>query len=403
MSTNCLENGSAIIVGAGIAGAATALFLKRIGLQPRVFEARNQPSTLGGGLTIAPNGMAVLAELGVADTLTQSGSPMHDIRFRSYKGGLLAEYANARPGQYPHQAIAARRAKVHQMLLKRLEEEDIPVDYGKRLSGIDQRGDTVAARFEDGSEEDGSILVGADGIHSRTRQLILPETDPNYAGRIGVGGFVAPEQLTWDRNSDKQTLNLTLGPSGAFGFCTSDARDSRWMWWSTTSRPNPPSRHGVGVADQDALKQELLQRHKRWHDPVEKFIEATPEILTVPIFETPVLPHWFENRVVLVGDAAHAMSPHAGQGASVALEDSMYLARELALASDIPEAFSRYQQGRKARAEKIAEVARLNGPRQTNPIAFWLTSRLLRLFLRRIGPRSSDWMYNYQIEWPHTA
>jgi len=107
--------------------------------------------------------------------------------------------------------------------------------------------------------------------------------------------------------------------------------------------------------------------------------------------------------VVLVGDAAHAMSPHAGQGASVALEDSMYLARELALASDIPEAFSRYQQGRKARAEKIAEVARLNGPRQTNPIAFWLTSRLLRLFLRRIGPRSSDWMYNYQIEWPHTA
>jgi 2-polyprenyl-6-methoxyphenol hydroxylase-like FAD-dependent oxidoreductase len=167
------------------------------------------------------------------------------------------------------------------------------------------------------------------------------------------------------------------------------------MWWSTQ-----PS-HGSDAAtframSQDALKRNLLNFHAGWHDPIPQLLDAAEDIVVTSTLDVATLPTWWRKRTLLIGDAAHATSPHAGQGASLALEDAMRLGRLMQKGHEPGATFEAFEAERRPRVERVVALARRNGnsKRQFSPTGAWIRDRMLKLLLP-IAAKGMDWMYAY--------
>lgn len=173
-------------------------------------------------------------------------------------------------------------------------------------------------------EESADLVIGADGVWSVVKKGLFGEKfPPKYMGLSGVGGFVN-QPLPAEVIKDKSMV-FTFGCNGFFGYCSAGPVSSnKLMWWSTYSTPLPPTRATLSV---HALKSQLRTRHATWQDPVIQTVIAAAEVDSIyPTWTTPELPHWGEKGCVLIGDAAHALQPTSGQGATQALEDGLCLA-----------------------------------------------------------------------------
>jgi 2-polyprenyl-6-methoxyphenol hydroxylase-like FAD-dependent oxidoreductase len=315
----------AVVIGGGIAGPAVALFLKRAGYRPLVFEAHAAASDIGGGLQIAPNGMGVLTELGLAETIQQAGVESAEFCFENQFGKTLRCIPNGPASRYAFPATQIRRSLVHQSLLDALAQQNVPIQYSKRLARITANRDQVTATFADGSSMSGSILIGADGLHSNTRSLLFPDAPtPHYTGLITVGGFAKSNALIPRDPSHLTRAHLVFGLNGFFGYGYYDPADpSAVMWWSHLQREVEPSEHELRSVDVEELRSRLLAHHRDWAEPVGTILRNANRILWGPVHDLPDLAKWSSGRIVLIGDAAHAISPHAGQGAS-ALSSSFF-------------------------------------------------------------------------------
>ena len=386
----------ALIIGAGIAGPVTAILLKRAGIDAQLFEAWPYSTDIGGGLQIAPNGMHVLAEIGLADEMIRRGSIAESFDFCSQSGARLGSINRNMEQRFGRPAVNMRRATLNEAIVDRAWSEDVELAFEKRLVRIEDRADRpVVAHFDDGSSAEGDFLIGADGVHSAVRAHVVPDgPKPFDTGLIGFGGFL-PRALL-DGSPLGQRVETTFGQSGFFGygFCSPDPRDGV-MWWSTQ-----PS-HGVDAAtframSQDAIKRHLLDFHAGWHDPIPRLLEAADNIGVTATLDVATLPSWSRKRVVLIGDAAHATSPHAGQGASLALEDAMRLARLLQEGQGLGASFEAFERERRPRAERVVAFARRNGNQkgEFSAAGAWLRDRMLKVLIP-LGARYQDWMYAY--------
>ena len=337
----------ALIIGGGIAGPVSAIFLKRAGIDAQVFEAWPCSTGIGGGLQIAPNGMHVLAEIGLADEMIRRGSIADAFEFYSQSGTKLGSINRNMQQRFGQPAVNMCRATLNEAILATARRESIEVTFEKRLVHIEDRPDQpVIAHFADGSSVEGDFLIGADGVHSAARGHVIPDgPKPFDTGLIGFGGFV-PRSLL-DHTSIGRRVETTFGQSGFFGygFCSPDPRDGV-MWWSTQPV------HGIDAATyramgQDAMKRHLLDFHAGWHDPIPQLLEAAENIVVTATLDVATLPTWSRKRTLLIGDAAHATSPHAGQGASLALEDAMRLGRLMQAGQEPGVTFENFERFRK--------------------------------------------------------
>jgi 2-polyprenyl-6-methoxyphenol hydroxylase-like FAD-dependent oxidoreductase len=391
-----------LIIGGGIAGPAIALFLKKAGLEPIVFEAYERASDIGGGLQIAPNGMRVLSQLDLAEPLRTLGIESAEFCFEDQSGKLLACISNGPASRYGLPAIFISRSLLHAALLSEIERQRIPIHYSKRLQGIVSNGSGVTAEFADGSHAEGSILIGADGIHSQTRRIVFPDTpSPFYTGLMVIGGF-AQDPAFQPANAKLQSrAHMIFGADGFFGYGYYDpANPTSVMWWSHQQRVPEPSKEELHSIDPDILREQLIEQHRGWAEPVPTILRSARRILWGPIHDLPDLKTWSKDRVVLIGDAAHAISPHAGQGVSLALEDAICLAKHLRHVS-YADAFVAYQRDRQARVEKIVAEARKRGEAKhpLTPGATRIRNLMLGLFLRLRGNRMFEDAYRYAAEW----
>jgi 2-polyprenyl-6-methoxyphenol hydroxylase-like FAD-dependent oxidoreductase len=386
----------ALIIGAGIAGPVTAIFLKKAGIDAEVYEAWPYSTGIGGGLQIAPNGMHVLAELGLADELIRRGSVAESFDFYSQSGRRLGSLNRNMKARFGQPAVNMCRATLNETIVNKAWCENVELFFEKRLVGIEDRPDqAVVAHFTDGSSAEGDFLIGADGVHSAVRAHVIPDgPKPFDTGLIGFGGFV-PRSLI-ENTPVGQRVATTFGQSGFFGygFCSSDPEDGV-MWWSTQ-----PS-HGVAAAtframSQDQLRQHLRVFHAGWHDPVPRIVDAAENIVVSDTLDVATLPTWSRKRTLLIGDAAHATSPHAGQGASLALEDAMRLGRLMRDGQELGLTFQNFEHERRPRAEKIVALARRNGnsKREFSATGAWIRDRMMKVLLP-LGERSMNWMYAY--------
>jgi 2-polyprenyl-6-methoxyphenol hydroxylase-like FAD-dependent oxidoreductase len=386
----------ALIIGAGIAGPVTAILLKRAGIDAQLFEAWPYSTGIGGGLQIAPNGMHVLAEIGLADEMIRRGSIAESFDFYSQSGARLGSINRNMEQRFGRPAVNMRRTTLNEAIVDKAWSEDVELAFEKRLVRVEDRADQpIVAHFDDGSSAEGDFLIGADGVHSAVRAHVVPDgPKPFDTGLIGFGGFL-PRALL-DGSPIGQRVETTFGQSGFFGygFCSPDPDDGV-MWWSTQ-----PGR-GTDAAtframSEDALKRHLLDFHAGWHDPIPRLLEAADNIGVTATLDVATLPTWSRKRVVLIGDAAHATSPHAGQGASLALEDAMRLARLLQEGQELGATFEAFERERRPRAERVVAFARRNGNQkgEFSAAGAWLRDRMLKVLIP-LGARYQDWMYAY--------
>ena len=393
--------GKVLIIGGGVSGLALALFLKKACIPSVMYEAFPYKEGAGGGFNIAPNGMNVLNALGLAKKINARGSVALEMCFRNERGRLLARFTNGTVEKYGQLSVSLTRSALFEVLKDEINAQGLEVHYEKRLKAITQSADKVTAHFADGTKAEGDILIGADGIHSQTRDTILPDgPKPAYVGIVAVGGFVLGSAVPSISRRDKQSVNFTYGPGGFFGYM--GVHDGNVMWWSNLPRENELTREELAALSLEAIKKDMLAIYQGYHEPIESLIANTQSPLKLNISDIQSLPKWHEGRVLLIGDAAHAVSPNAGQGASIALEDAMYLAKLLRDSSgDYEQVFTQFETDRKARAERIVAEGRQRGvdKQVVTPFQSKIREIMLTIFVNLFGASGQDWLYRYAINW----
>jgi prepilin-type processing-associated H-X9-DG protein len=389
----------ALIVGGGVAGPAVAQFLTQVGWEAPVFEARPVPDPYEGlFLNVAVNGRRVLSSLGVERRLLSDAHAAPSMVMWSGRGKQLGVVPNGPAGRPQDGGVIVRRGWLHQVIRQGAEGRGVLIHDGRKLVSVHQNGTGVAATFADGHVEEGDVVIGADGVGSTVREHIAPGVAPRFTGLLGTGGFASVAGLAPTRGAQ----HFVFGTRSFFGYLVRE--DGTVYWFANLTADEPPP------ADQSAtLGGTWLARLRELHAddpaPVPHILEHVHgDIGAYPIFELPTAPAWSRGRAVAVGDAVHATSPSAGQGASLALEDALVLATTLKDHATPEQAFEVYESARRKRAERVVAYATaINKHKRvtTNRIAIRIRDAMLPMFLRRAARDARhDWLYDYHVPWP---
>jgi 2-polyprenyl-6-methoxyphenol hydroxylase-like FAD-dependent oxidoreductase len=387
-----------LIIGCGFAGATLALFLKQGNIESEVCEARESSDLESGAfLFLAPNGMNVLKTLGLEPLFEQDGFPTTGITFYNSRGRIIGELDN----QFDKERYGARghvlkREHIFKVLRDEVQREGIPLHFGKRLEHVSQTNKGVQATFGDGTTVTGDVLIGADGISSSTRQIILPTSPrPSYVGLVDTGGFAQLPNLRHLTGPQ----HMIFGKRAFFGYIMKPSGEV--FWFSNVPWEQEPSRAELGSISDEAWKNKLLELHRDDPAPILEIIKATSAqgLGKWPTRDMPALPIWYQGSVCVMGDAAHATSPSAGQGASLALEDAVVLGKCLRDIANTEQAFATFQNLRKARVENLIRAARRNGSRKVpHPVVGLIRDVMLPTFLKA-GAKAAHQTYTYKVDW----
>jgi 2-polyprenyl-6-methoxyphenol hydroxylase-like FAD-dependent oxidoreductase len=394
---------TAMVVGAGIAGPVAAIALQRAGFTPTVYEAREGTADeLGAFLTLQVNGIDALRTLGIGHVVEGIGLATPSMRFRSGTGKLLGEVSTGAALPDGTVGVTLRRSDLYRALRDEARRRGITIEHGRRLVDVRPGPAGVRAEFADGAAATADLLVGADGVRSRVRQVIDPDAAPaRYVPVLNIGGFAPATGLDLVPGG----YEMIFGRRAFFGYAV--APDGTVWWFANPPRrsePAPGELAALGTAHWRARLNDLFSGDRT---PACAIIGATPgELEAWATYDLPSVRRWHRDRMVLIGDAAHATSPSSGQGASMAIEDAVELGRCL---RDLPEpdaAFAAYERLRRARVEQVvADGARSSNAKAAGPVARVLRDALLPIFLRRQGDRAAAWLHGHHIDWdaPVTA
>jgi 2-polyprenyl-6-methoxyphenol hydroxylase-like FAD-dependent oxidoreductase len=387
-----------LIIGCGFAGTTLALFLEQAGIESEIYEAR-EASDLDAGafLFLAPNGMNILKTLGLDGALEPEGIATTGITFYNRRGKEIGELDNRFDGErYGARGHVLKRETIFNILRNEVERQGIPLHFGKRLERVAQAVAGVQATFEDSTTATGDVLIGADGINSSTRQIILPNSPrPSYLGLVDTGGFANLPSLRHLTGPQ----HMVFGKRAFFGYVVKPSGEV--FWFSNVPWEKEPSRAELNTIPDETWKNKLLELHRDDPEPVLEIIKATPArgLGKWPTRDMPALPLWYQGAVCVMGDAAHATSPSAGQGASMALEDAMVLGKCLRDIADSEKAFATFQGLRKTRVEALIGQARRNGSRKIpNPVMGFIRDVMLPQFLK-VGAKGTHQTYAYKVNW----
>lgn len=391
----------AVIIGGGIAGTVTAIALGEAGIDATVYEAYDHAADgVGSWLSLAVNGLDALSPFGLDRTVREAGFDTPRMALLSGTGKVLADFPNgtALPNGTVGQTI--RRADLYAALRDETLRRGIPIEYGKRLIAAEQTARCgVVARFEDGTQAEGDLLVGADGLQSRVRRIIDPAApSARYVGLLNTGGYARGVEAA----GAPGTLNFVFGKRCFLGYVR---HPDGAIWWFA----NPPSARELSRAELAAITPEewrarLLDLFADDVVPAAAIIRNTPELAPAwNTYDFPSVPTWRNGRMVIIGDAAHAASPASGQGASMAFEDAVVLAKCLRDCPDVATAFATYERLRRPRVERVVAQGKRNGNQKAaGPVGRVLRDLLMPPMLRmmtRSGKMEQPWLYDYHIAW----
>jgi 2-polyprenyl-6-methoxyphenol hydroxylase-like FAD-dependent oxidoreductase len=368
---------TALIIGGGIAGPVAALALRRAGIEATVYEAYPpQSDGIGGGLGLASNGLAALEIVGAADAVRAVSTPIPNT-IMSIDGRKAATSATLN-GEEPLQLVM--RGDLHRVLHDTAVAAGVEFVYNKRLAGVDEQSDEITAKFADGTSASADILIGADGIRSTVRTLIDPDAPgAKWTGMLAISGYDIDPAEVPAIDVEPGTMCFAFGKR-AYYLYWRDANGR--ISWGT----NLPWKEYLSITQARAVPAQqwidVVRETYAGDVPGEQLARAlTPENLDVTgaLHIMPPVPHWHRGRMVLVGDSVHAPSNSSGQGASLAIESAIELARALRDLPDHESAFAAYEQLRRGRVEKIAaNAAKINHAKAPGPVA--------KVFMRAIMP-----------------
>lgn len=369
-----------VIVGAGIGGLAAAVALRRVGIPSLVLEQAPAIHEVGAGLSIWPNAVHALEELGVADRVLAVASVVERNTLRTAAGRTLSvtELTGiSKTAGAP--CICLHRAVLQKILFDALPPDSVRT--GARCSLIE--GTTTI--LESGERIEADVLIGADGISSVVREALHGVEEPRYAGYTGWRGICADNGLLPERSP------MLIACNGS-QFGTWPCGDGQFYWFLTKNLP-PRTRQ---------TKADALALCRNWASPVPEIIEATPEsaILQNDILDRPPLKWWGRGAVTLLGDAAHATTPNLGQGACQALEDAVVLAHCLSEIQPIDFALRAYERLRIPRTTTVVQGSWQTGKllQLDSPVLEWLRDAFMASRLgTRMGLRMMESLLTYRV------
>jgi 2-polyprenyl-6-methoxyphenol hydroxylase-like FAD-dependent oxidoreductase len=331
-----------IVVGGGIGGLATAIGLRRVGIEPLVVEQARELETVGAGLGLAANAVQALERLGVAGPVRSRGLPTERLVALKPNGEALIDLPLE-----GREMLGVHRADLQDVLAGELGDA---LRLGVACVGFRDHGECVTVRLDGGEELEGDLLVAADGLRSKSRASVLKDGPPSYAGYTG---WRAVTEL--EHESLRGRMTETWGRGVRFGLIPIGG--GRLYWFVSESRPEPDAPLVPG------RKEELARLVRGWHEPVEAAVASTPEdaIVGTGIYSRKPAREWGRGRVTLLGDAAHPMTPDLSQGAAQALEDAVVLAASLRAATDPVAGLRAYEQARRERTAQIVKRSQAAG------------------------------------------
>ena len=369
------------VVGGGIGGVAAATALLRRGIDVRLYEQAPALTEVGAGVAIQPNGVRMLQRLGLGDDLLRFGARFVEPHFRNTDGSFVAAMW---PPELTNRIefYGMHRADLLAMFVDRLPAG--VVHTGHKCIGLEQSEHEATLTFANGARATADVVIAADGIHSTLQQFVVAPSRPEFSGQVAHRGIISAASVSWPAGAMRNWLgagkHFLVFPVRAntlvnyVGFVTTEEQ-SKESW----SAPGDPAALAREFAGWDPLVEAILREAKhtfRWG-----------------LYDRKPLPKWTSGRLTLLGDAAHPMLPHAGQGANQAIEDGVALAAVLARAdrASAPRALQIYESQRRERTANVQQRSRLN-------LARYYQSGEERDRALSAQHQERAWIWNYDAE-----
>jgi salicylate hydroxylase/6-hydroxynicotinate 3-monooxygenase len=363
---------SLAIVGAGMGGLTVAATLRCAGFKAQVYEQAARFEHVGAGIQMMPNSMKVLRRIGVEEKIRPVAFEPYSHLNREWDTGRVMRELPMPESLFDAPYLCMHRAVLHTALASVVPLEAIHLN--KKLVGLDQRPSQVTLTFADGTRAQADAVIGADGVHSLVREIIIGPDAPIHKGRIAYrvvypsallhGCDIGPSRTKWWGPDRHIVIYYTNAICTELYFVTSVPEPAEWV-----TRESWSAKGDV---------KELRKAYEGFHADVRAVLEACPDCHKWAILEREPLPRWSDGRVVLLGDACHSMTPYMAQGGATAIEDAAILARclEETRGEDIAGAFQRYEAHRKPRTSRIQAISSANT---------WMKG----------GDEDTSWLYGY--------
>jgi salicylate hydroxylase len=341
------------VVGGGIGGLVLALAMRERGISIEVYEQADELREIGAAVALSANGTRELRRLGLGPQIESVSVVPSALVIRRWDSGeVIADHPMGRDGIYeatfgaPYYGV--HRVALLQALADRLADEG--VNLGRRCVGVDERDSGAELRFADGSSATADLVVGADGVHSVIRRHVVGEVRGRFSGTVGYRGLVPVEAMP--SLPDPTPLQFWAGPRRhLLHYAIDGGRTVNFL--AVVRSPE-------WTADtwmEECEVSDAVDAYAGWHPAVTEMVGATDVGARWALFDLAPLERWHTNRVVLMGDAAHAMVPHQGQGANQTIEDAIALADCLA-ANDLASALRHYEESRRKRTARVQRWSR---------------------------------------------
>ena len=383
------------IVGAGIGGLSLALALRERGLHAEVFEQAAELTEIGAAIALSANAIREFDRLGLAGQLAATSTIPTELIYRHWRDGhRIAAHPVSQDDWYAKQFGAPyfgiHRADLQKILSGAIDAEHLHL--GCRLVNLSEQSDSVRLTFGNGRTHEADLVVGADGVRSVVRRWITGADDMVYSGTSAFRGIVPTENLP--SLPDPHAIQFWMGPDGHLLHYAIGGAGEAVNFFAVVETPRiwPHEGSVAGVAEEVPVAS-----FRGWHPAVTEMIEAAASPVRWGLFTVRPLLRWYQGRVVILGDAAHGMLPHHGQGANTSVEDAFALAGLLAGArsDDLEATFSRYQGMRRARTRTIQRSAQVTSPLLHLPDGPAARARDAKV---AAVPQDFGWIHSYDVQ-----
>jgi 6-hydroxynicotinate 3-monooxygenase len=335
------------IVGGGLGGTVAGIFLQRAGFPVKVYEQASKIERIGAGINLGPHVMRIMREIGIEDRMADIGVLPRERLRRVWDTGeiTLRQPVENFTAMYGANHLIIHRGDFQAILTSCLNPGVL--ELGKRLVEVNDASSAAKLVFADGTTADADVVIGADGINSKVREAIYGNDPAIYAGSVAyrsifpielLKGMHVPDHTKWFQDECHILIYFITRAHEVMYFVTG----------------NPEAWGSDSFAPQKADLKHLREAFAGFHPEVQAVLAACPEASRWPILERLPRPGWSSGRVVLLGDACHAMRPHMGQGAAMAIEDAVVLSRCIANgATDIRDTFRLYEALRYERTTQV--------------------------------------------------
>ncbi|MER9275494.1 FAD-dependent monooxygenase [Mesorhizobium sp. M0643] len=380
----------AVIIGAGIAGLAVAKGLRLLGWETEIYEQASELKPLGAGLSLSANALRALRVLGLYEAVVAEAQPIHRLDLLDDEGQVLQSTDFQRFSQrYGHLSMAVlHRGDLHRALLTELPRSVIRTD----MECVDARqvGEKIVLYFADGEIVESELVLACDGIHSAVRRAFFPESREHFA-RYACWRAISPGL---PQGMDPARLTESWGAGKRIGLAAIPGERVYWFACCGAERLHDPKLAQADLAGVKAM-------FSGFHDPVPEVLDRTPadSLIWTDILDLDPIPSFTRGNAVLLGDAAHAVTPDLGQGGGLAMEDAAVLT---ALFGRLPadEALREYDKRRLDRARRVAAESRLYAKvaQWQNPLVVPLRNFLVKSIPERFMGQQLDAVLDVTFE-----